>query len=187
MVQEMVSVPKRVLNRKQRILRQERIFARLREGWAYGDIAQQERLTSRRIRQIVSETLQRRAVDKRPEHAMLQLARLEPALRLAAGALAKGEIEAISPYLKLLDRLDLYQKSAAVLEPYDDAARERLLAKLNRVAARVKRQDEKAAARRAAAAEAEGGGAKRAEDAGGSSAAQEATEEKNNLDLGASA
>src|SRR5260370_39403697 len=91
MIQEMVSVPKRVLNRKQRVLRQERIFTRLREGWAYGDIAQQERLTSRRIRQIVSESLQRRTVDKRPEHAMLQLARLEPALRLAAGALSQWE------------------------------------------------------------------------------------------------
>src|SRR5260370_41781365 len=94
---DQASVPKRRLNPYGRDLRRARIFARLREGWAYGDIAQEERLTSRRIRQIVSETLQRRAVDRRPEHAMLQLARLEPALRLAAGALAKGEIEAISP------------------------------------------------------------------------------------------
>ncbi len=170
MVEERVAVAKRTMSRRERILRRERIFARLREGWAYGDIASAEGLTARRIRQIVSETLQRRAVDKRPEHAMLQLARLQPALRLAAGALAKGKIGAIAPYLKLLDRLDLYQKSAAAAPAYDEAARERLLAKINRIAARVTRTARPSAARGAAAL-AEDGGEGRAADAGGESAA----------------
>ena len=33
-----------------------RIFAGLREGWPYAEIACEEELTSRRIRQVVSET-----------------------------------------------------------------------------------------------------------------------------------
>jgi hypothetical protein len=137
MVQERVSVPRRFLSEKERMLRRERIFARLREGWAYGDIAQAESLSSKRISQIVSKTLQRRAVDGASDHAMLQLARIEPALRLAAGALADGDVGAISPYLKLLDRLDRYQRPLAAVDVYDDKARERLLAKMDRILARI--------------------------------------------------
>ncbi len=170
MVEGTVAVAKRTLSRRERILRRERIFARLREGWAYGDIASAEGLTARRIRQIVSETLQKRALDKRPEHAMLQLARLEPALKLAAGALAKGKIGAIAPYLKLLDRLDLYQKSAAAAPAYDQAAREKLFAKINRIAARVARTA-KPSAGQGAAALAEDGGQGPAADGGGENAA----------------
>jgi len=43
--------------------RRKRIFARLREGWAYDEIAREEGITARRARQIVSEALQRREVD----------------------------------------------------------------------------------------------------------------------------
>ena len=45
------------------ILQREHIFARLRLGWAYEDIAREERVTTRRVRQIVSEALQRQQVD----------------------------------------------------------------------------------------------------------------------------
>jgi hypothetical protein len=69
---------------------------------------------------------------------MLQLARLEQALRLAAEAVAEGEIAAIAPYLKVLAQLDRYQGAASVKQTYDEAARERLFAKINRIAARVR-------------------------------------------------
>ena len=115
MVQETVFAPRRFLSEKERMLRRERIFARLREGWAYADIAHAEGLSSKRISQIVGKALQKRTTDSASDHAMLQLARLEPALRLAAGALADGDVEAISPYLKLLDRLDRYQKPLAAV------------------------------------------------------------------------
>ncbi len=68
-----------------RVLRRGRIFARLREGWAYDEIASQERLTAERVRQIVRQTLDRRIIDDGAEHAKLQLARLQPAMRLAGG------------------------------------------------------------------------------------------------------
>jgi hypothetical protein len=78
---------------------------------------------------------------------MLQLARLEEALRLSAEAVAEGEIDAIAPYLKVLAQLDRYQSATANLA-YDEAARERRFAKINRIAAREQsREAAKPAAR----------------------------------------
>jgi hypothetical protein len=121
-------------------VRRERIFARLRGGWAYDEIAREERVTPRRVRQIVSEALQRRQVDDGSDHAMLQLARLDKALRLAAEAVAEGAIGAIAPYLKVLAQFDRYQGAASAKPAYDEKARERLFAKINRVAARLDRR-----------------------------------------------
>jgi hypothetical protein len=137
---------KRRPNAYLRELRRARIFTRLREGWPYTEIAREEGLTDRRIRQIVSDTLKKRVVDAPADHALLQLARLEPALRLAAGAVADGDVGAIRYYLKLLDQLDRYQPGAATPQAYDDAARERLYAKMGRIAARLQaKTDNKAA------------------------------------------
>jgi hypothetical protein len=136
------ALPKRArLNPHGKALRRERIFARLRGGWAYDEIAREERVTPRRVRQIVSEALRRRQVDDGSDHAMLQHARLEKALRLAAEAVAAGEIGAIAPYLKVLAQLDRYQGAASVKQAYDEKAPERLFAKINRVAARLERRE----------------------------------------------
>ena len=54
-------------------------------------------MTIRRVRQIVSEALQRRTVDDGSDHAMLQLARLEQALRLAEEAVGADEIGGVKP------------------------------------------------------------------------------------------
>ena len=137
MDQEATPAVKRRPNAYLRELRRARIFTRLREGWPYTEIAREEGLTDRRIRQIVSDTLKKRIADAPADHALLQLARLEPALRLAAGAVADGDVGAIRYYLKLLDRLDRYQPGAATPQAYDDAARERLYAKMGRIAARL--------------------------------------------------
>ena len=87
-----------------------------------------------RIRQIVSQELQQRAVDSGAEHAKLQLDRLAPAIQLAAESIAGGDISAITPYLKALDRLDRYQIVASANQVYDDEARKKLMDKINRVA-----------------------------------------------------
>jgi hypothetical protein len=130
-------VPKRPLNALARVVRRGRIFARLREGWAYEEIAQEERLTAERVRQIVREALGRRLPDEDTDRAKLQLERLRPAMRVATVALEEGDVAAIAPYLKVLDRLDRYQKTARVNQVYDDSAREKLFEKLNRVAANL--------------------------------------------------
>ena len=43
--------------RKRRVDERGRIFARLREGYAYDEIAREEQLTPERVRQIVREAL----------------------------------------------------------------------------------------------------------------------------------
>jgi predicted transcriptional regulator len=152
---------KQRLNACGRLVRRGRIFARLREGWAYDEIAREEGLTAERIRQIVSGVLEKRAVDNETDHAKLQLARLAPAMHLVGDAILKGEVTAVSPLLKLLDRLDRYQKAAKVNQTYDDDAREKLLDKINRIAANL--QDDQAdkaetASEAAEAAQASDGG-----------------------------
>ncbi len=129
--------PKRPLNAIARVVRRGRIFARLREGWAYDEIAREEGLSAERVRQIVREALERRLPDEDTDHAKLQLERLRLAMRVATTALAEGDVAAIAPYLKVLDRLDRYQKTAKVNQVYDDGARKKLFEKLNRVAANL--------------------------------------------------
>ena len=113
------------------MFRRRRIFASLREGFTYDEIAADEGVSPSRIRQIVSKELQQRAVDSGAEHAKLQLDRLAP----AAEAMAAGDISAITPYLKALDRLDRYQTVATANQVYDDEARKKLMDKINRMAA----------------------------------------------------
>jgi hypothetical protein len=134
MVDEQAPAPRRRLGAHGMVFRRRRIFASLREGFTYDEIAAEEGVSKSRIRQIVSEELQKRAVDSGADHAKLQLDRLAPAVQLAAEAIAAGDISAINPYLKALDRLDRYQTVAVANEKYDDEARQKLLAKLNRVA-----------------------------------------------------
>jgi hypothetical protein len=116
------------------MFRRRRIFAQLREGFTYDEIAAEEGVSASRIRQIVSQELQQRGVDSGAEHAKLQLDRLAPAVQLGAEGIASGDLSAISPYLKALDRLDRYQTVASANQAYDDEARKKLLDKINRLA-----------------------------------------------------
>jgi predicted ATP-dependent protease len=137
MVDEQAPARRRRLGAHGMIFRQRRIFAQLREGFTYEEIAAEEGVSSSRIRHIVAEELQKRAVDSGADHAKLQLDRLAPAVQLAADAIAAGDISAINPYLKALDRLDRYQSVASANQADDDEARRKLLAKINRVAANL--------------------------------------------------
>jgi DNA-binding CsgD family transcriptional regulator len=134
MVKEKAPSPRRRLGAQGMIFRRRRVFARLREGFTYDEIAAEEGVSRERVRQIVSEVLQKRAVDSGADHAKLQLERLAPAVQLGAEAIAAGDISAIAPYLKALDRLDRYQSVAGADQVYDDEARQKLLAKINRIA-----------------------------------------------------
>ena len=109
----------------------------MRQGFPYDEIARLEGVSAERIRQIVSETLQKRSVDEPADHAKLQLARLERVMHLAAEALARGDLKAGPLYLKTIDRLDRYQKTAAAVVRDDEQIRERLLAKINAMAERL--------------------------------------------------
>ena len=87
---EQTPEPRRRLNVLTKAERRKRIFARLREGWAYDEIAREERVSAERIRQIVSEVLGKRVIDRGADHAHLQLERLMPALRIVGEAIGRG-------------------------------------------------------------------------------------------------
>ena len=125
------------LNLYTKALRRERIFSQLRLGASCEDIAREEGLSGPRVRKIVADALKRQEVDDGPDHAILQLFRLEQAQRLAAKAVDGGDLKAIAPYLQVLDRLDRYRKAGARKAVYDDAARKRLFAKMNRIVAQM--------------------------------------------------
>jgi hypothetical protein len=135
------------LNAYTKALRRERIFSQLRLGWSYQAIAREEGLSEQRVRQIVADALKRQWVDSERDHALLQLVRLEGAHALAAESVAAGDLKAIPPYLKVLERLDRYQKAGATKH----AARERLFAKLNRAVARLEAAEARKSTRHAAA------------------------------------
>jgi hypothetical protein len=131
------------LNLYTKALRRERIFSQLHLGASYADIAREEGLREQRVRKIVADTLKRREVDDLPDHALLQLFRLEGAQALAARTIAAGDLKAITPYLQVLDRLDHYRKAGMRKESYDAAARERLFAKMNRIVAQLEAETRK--------------------------------------------
>jgi hypothetical protein len=135
MVEDRAPVRRRRLGAHGTVFRRRRIFGRLREGFTYDEIAAEEGVSSARVRQIASEELQKRVVDSGADHAKLQLDRLAPAVQLGAEAIAAGDISAINPYLKALDRLDRYQTVATANQAYDDEARKKLMDKINRMAA----------------------------------------------------
>ena len=128
------STPGRRLNVLGKAARRKRIFARLREGWAYDEIAGEERVSAERIRQIVSEVLGKRVIDRGVDHAHLQLERLMPALRLVGEAIGRGELKAVAPLIKVIDRLDKHQNTVVAKYEYGPEERKRLLDKINRLA-----------------------------------------------------
>jgi hypothetical protein len=134
MAEDKAPVRRRRIGAHGMTFRRTRIFAQLREGFTYREIAAEEGVSASRIRQIVTQELKQREVDSGSEHAKLQLDRLAPAIQLGAEAIAAGDVSAISPYLKALDRLDRYQTVASAEQVYDDEARKKLMDKINRLA-----------------------------------------------------
>jgi hypothetical protein len=132
-----IQVPRPRLNIVSRAARTKRIFARMREGWAYDEIARDEGLSVERVRQIVAEVLGKRVIERGSHHAHLQLERLMPALRLAGEAIADGDIRAIAPLIKVIDRMDRHQQTVVAKHYYGPEERQRLLDKINRVAANL--------------------------------------------------
>ena len=71
-------------------------------------------------------------------------------MRLAGEAIAEGDVTAIAPLMKVLDRLDRYQRAAKAVQVYDDEARRKLMDKINRVAANLGVDEARAACAKAA-------------------------------------
>jgi hypothetical protein len=135
------------LNPYTKALRRERIFSQLRLGASSANIAREEGLSEQRVRKIVADALKRQELDDPRDNALLQLVRLESAQALAAETIAGGDLKAIAPYLRVLDRLDRYRRGSATKELYDVGAREKLFAKLNRILTQIEAEASKSVRR----------------------------------------
>jgi hypothetical protein len=100
--------PRRSLSPAARSLRLQRIFARLQDGAGYADIAAEEGFSRERLRQIIRAATAPGRGYVGPDHKRMQVARLTPALRLAADGVAHGDAKSIPLLLKIIDRLDRY-------------------------------------------------------------------------------
>ena len=72
--------------------------------------------------------------------AKLQIARLEALSVKMFKRAQKGELKAVDRAIKIIERLDRYHgfdRASPALEPYGEEERERLLDKINAVAARL--------------------------------------------------
>ncbi|MGH6798506.1 MAG: hypothetical protein ACREDI_09025 [Roseiarcus sp.] len=60
-----------------------------------------------------------------------------PALRLVGEAIGRGELKAVAPLIKVIDRLDKHQETVVAKHSYGPEERQRLLDKINRIAANL--------------------------------------------------
>jgi len=123
----------------QREERRIRIMGQVRAGFSYEAIARDENLSRERIRQIVTQSLQTERGADRIDHNRLQIARLEPALRLAARGIESGKLPAIGHLLKVLERLDKYGSVVQIVDNDAQGVRERLMRKLGLAVAKIRR------------------------------------------------
>ena len=119
---------------RQREERRIRIMGMVRSGFSYEEIARDERLSRERIRQIVTQSLKTGDRADRVDQARVQMARLEPALQLAARGIDNGKLSAINPLLKVLDRLDKYGAVVDIVNKDYEGAHERLMTFVNKAA-----------------------------------------------------
>ena len=143
---------KRQTTRFTRSARNKRIVERLRGGFGYDEIAREEKLTERRVRQIVKEALEGREALESAVHAHMQIDRLGQAMRAAGEALARGDVRAVAPYIKALEKLDRYQSLAREAAPQRKKSPVRDSVVLQTLVARIREQVLDECTREAAAA-----------------------------------
>ncbi|HZZ61069.1 MAG TPA: hypothetical protein VFE63_07835 [Roseiarcus sp.] len=120
--------------------RAKRIIAALIEGADLDAVAAQERLPAEEVQAILHEELSQRWVAPVADFAKIQIARLENLCLHVMDRVDSGELGAIDRAVKIVDRLDRYHgfhRASPAIERYEDDERQKLLDKLNAVAARL--------------------------------------------------
>jgi Homeodomain-like domain len=122
--------------RERQTVRSYRVMNWLRAGFSYEEIAEHERISRSWVRRIVARALKERDEDCMPDPQVMAEIQLQPALRLAGKAIIEGKLEGIDRLVKVIDRLQRFGR-ARKKPVYDENARARLLAKLNRNLAKL--------------------------------------------------
>ena len=85
-------------------------------------------------------------IDRGVDHAHLQLERLMPAMRIVGEAIGRGELKAVAPLIKVIDRLDKHQQTVVAKYTYGPEERQRPLDTINRLADNLQPVDREAPA-----------------------------------------
>lgn len=94
-----------------RAARLQRIYARLQEGCTVGEIAAFEGLTPPWVRQILDDAGKSKRPEDRPNHDLMQVARLAPALKELVASVTYGETGDVPKLLRVLSQLDRYAEN----------------------------------------------------------------------------
>lgn len=120
--------------------RARRMLAALLGGLGPDDIGAEENLPTETVERALGDELDRRWAPTLAQFARIQIARLESYCLQVMDRVEAGELGAVDRALKILDRLDRYhgfRRAPQTVEPYGKSHRERLLAKLNAIAANL--------------------------------------------------
>jgi hypothetical protein len=104
------------------------------------EISAVEELTRKRTENTLRQGLRNRWFAPAEEFARLQIARLEHMILKLLARIQNGDLEALDPALKIVDRLDRhhgFMKAKRVTEQYGEEDRARLLKKVNEIANRL--------------------------------------------------
>jgi DNA-binding CsgD family transcriptional regulator len=90
------------LTDRDKALRDERIVRRLAAGATNADIAAQEGLSPRRMRELTTDIFARRRIEAPDEFHQFQLARLNEAMLVSYAAMGGGNLKAVDRVIKLV-------------------------------------------------------------------------------------
>jgi hypothetical protein len=124
------SLPTRRATRQEKAKREQRVISLLNRGVSVPEIAAQERLSLKRMRNVVREILSERMPQPPTEFLALQVSRLNEALLVSFSAMyttAEGtNFEAVDRVVKIVRELDRYHGFAAVSRPREGHEASRL-------------------------------------------------------------
>ncbi len=95
-------------SRRQMAIRELRIVEHLASGESVREIALRQRLSERRVREIIAEALARRERLAGPEFLELQARRLSEALLVSYSSMSGGNLKAVDRVVKIVRELDRY-------------------------------------------------------------------------------
>jgi hypothetical protein len=105
-----------------------RILERLTTGLSVAHIARVEKLTVRRVQQIIAAMLESREIDPPAGFVQLQVARLSDAMIVSHTMMMEGDLQAVDRMIKLTRELDRYHGFTQAPAPAAPPAPQRLAA-----------------------------------------------------------
>jgi transposase-like protein len=110
----------RAATRERRLATAERrqtVFELVVSGHSYEAIARETGFSPSALRREIGKAIAARSIEAPERYVHLQVARIEKALLAADAAIERGDVRAVSQYLKVVATLDRYHGLAAALAP----------------------------------------------------------------------